>query len=106
MLVSEDFKRKILANRDLPTLPIIAQKILTLRSDDESLAEKLGSIISSDQSMSAKDLTLANSACYGHLDRIGTIRKAVVVIGVRPIDRLPRLVGFHNPANSRYSGRS
>jgi putative nucleotidyltransferase with HDIG domain len=81
MLVSEDFKRKIYAIRDLPTLPIIAQKILTLRNDDENLAEKLETIISSDQSLSAKVLTLANSAYYGHRARIGTIKKAVVVIG-------------------------
>ena len=81
MPVSEDFKRKIYAVRDLPTLPIIAQKILTLRNDDENLAEKLGSIISSDQSLSVKVLTLANSAYYGHRAQIGTIKKAVVVIG-------------------------
>jgi putative nucleotidyltransferase with HDIG domain len=81
MPVSEDFKRKIYAIRDLPTLPIIAQKILTLRNDDETLAEKLGSIISSDQSLSVKVLTLANSAYYGHRAQIGTIKKAVVVIG-------------------------
>ena len=66
MLVSEDFKRKICATHDLPTLPIIAQKILTLRNDDEVLAEKPGSIISSDQSLSVKVLTLADTAYYGH----------------------------------------
>jgi putative nucleotidyltransferase with HDIG domain len=81
MLVSEDFKRKIYATRDLPTLPIIAQKILMLRNDDEDLAEKLESIISNDQSLSVKVLTLANSAYYGHRAQVGTIKKAVVVIG-------------------------
>jgi putative nucleotidyltransferase with HDIG domain len=81
MLVSEDLKRKIYATRDLPTLPIIAQKILMLRNDDEDLPEKLGSIISNDQSLSVKVLTLANSAYYGHRAQIGTIKKAVVVIG-------------------------
>jgi len=81
MPVSEDFKRKIYATRELPTLPIIAQKILSLKNDDENLAEKLGGIISSDQSLSIKVLTLANSAYYGHRAQIGTIKKAVVVIG-------------------------
>jgi HD-like signal output (HDOD) protein len=52
-----------------------------LRNDDEDLAEKLGSIISNDQSLSVKILTLANSACYGHRAQIGTIKTAVVVIG-------------------------
>jgi putative nucleotidyltransferase with HDIG domain len=81
MTVSVDYKRKIYAIRDLPTLPIIARKILSLSSDDELLAEKLGSIISTDQSLSVKVLTLANSAYYGHRAQIGTIKKAIVVIG-------------------------
>jgi putative nucleotidyltransferase with HDIG domain len=81
MLASEDLKRKICATRDLPTLPIIAQKILLLRNDDENLAEKLGTIISNDQSLSARVLTLANSAYFGHRAQIGTIKHAVVVIG-------------------------
>ena len=42
MTVSADYKRKIFAIRDLPTLPIIAQKIMSLGDDDETLAEKLG----------------------------------------------------------------
>jgi putative nucleotidyltransferase with HDIG domain len=81
MTVSADYKRKIYAIRDLPTLPIIAQKILSLNDEDDKLAEKLGSIISTDQSLSVKVLTLANSAYYGHRAQIGTIKKAVVVIG-------------------------
>jgi len=81
MTASVDYNRKIYAIRDLPTLPIIARKILNLSSDDEQLAEKLVSIVSKDQSLSVKVLTLANSAYYGHRAQIGTIKKAVVVIG-------------------------
>src|ERR1700675_3946679 len=81
MTVSTDYKRKIFAIRDLPTLPIIAQKIMSLGDDDETLAEKLGNIIASDQSLSVKVLTLANSAYYGHRAQVGTIKRAVVVIG-------------------------
>jgi len=81
MTVSTDYKRKIFAIRDLPTLPIIAQKIMTMRDDDETLAEKLATIIASDQSLSVKVLTLANSAYYGHRAQIGTIKQAVVLIG-------------------------
>jgi putative nucleotidyltransferase with HDIG domain len=81
MTASVDYKRKIYAIRDLPTLPVIAKKILGLSSDDEQLAEKLCSIISKDQSLSVKVLTLANSAYYGHRAQIGTIKQAVVVIG-------------------------
>jgi len=83
-----DYKRKIYAIRDLPTLPVIAQKVLTLADDDEAGPAKLAAIITSDQSLSAKVLSLANSAYYGHRAQIGTIRHAVVVIGTTMLKQL------------------
>ncbi len=83
-----DYKRKIYAIRDLPTLPVIAQKVLSLADDDETGPEKLSGIISSDQALSAKVLSLANSAYYGHRAKIGTIRQAVAVIGMNMLKQL------------------
>src|SRR5262249_24863673 len=83
-----DHKRKIYAIRDLPTLPVIAQKVLTLADDDEASAEKLTTIISSDQSISAKVMAQANSAYYGYRAKVGTIRQAVIVIGTSMLKQL------------------
>ena len=83
-----DYKRKIYAIRDLPTLPVIAQKVLSLADDDETGPEKLSSIISSDQSLSVRILSLANSAYYGHRAQIGTIRQAVALIGLNMLKQL------------------
>ena len=83
-----DHKRKIYAIRDLPTLPVIAQKVLTLADDDTAGPEKLASMISSDQALSARVLSLANSAYYGHRAKIGTIRNAMVVIGMNMLKQL------------------
>jgi putative nucleotidyltransferase with HDIG domain len=83
-----DYKRKIYAIRDLPTLPIIAQKVLLLADDDAAGPEKLSSMISSDQALSAKVLSLANSAYYGYRAKIGTIRHAMVVIGMNMLKQL------------------
>jgi HD-like signal output (HDOD) protein len=49
-----DYRRKLYSIRDLPTLPAIAQKVLTLADDDDTGPEKLSGIISSDQSLSVK----------------------------------------------------
>ena len=65
MSAALDHKRKVYSIRDLPTLPVIAQKVLMLADDDAASAERLTAIISSDQSLSAKVLALANSAYYG-----------------------------------------
>src|SRR5205085_3363020 len=74
--------------RDLPTLPVIAQKVLTLGDDDETSAKKLTTMISSDQSLSVKVLGMANSAYYGYRAKIGTIRHAVIVIGMNMLKQL------------------
>jgi putative nucleotidyltransferase with HDIG domain len=84
----EDYKRKIYAIRDLPTLPVIAQKILTLADDSDTGAEKLSEIIGSDQALSVRVLSLANSAYFGYRAKIGTIRQAVVVIGTNMLKQV------------------
>lgn len=83
-----DYRRKLYSIRDLPTLPAIAQKVLTLADDDDAGPEKLSAIITSDQSLSVKVLTMANSAYYGHRGKIGTIRQAVVVIGLNMLKQV------------------
>jgi putative nucleotidyltransferase with HDIG domain len=76
-----DYRRKIYATRDLPTLPIIAQRILTLSDDEETSTEALAKIIASDQALTVRILSLANSAYYGHRAQIATLWQAIVVIG-------------------------
>ncbi|PYR81404.1 MAG: hypothetical protein DMG18_16395 [Acidobacteria bacterium] len=81
------YKRKIYTIRDLPTLPVAAQKVMKL-ADDDAGAEKLAAIISSDPALSARVLSLANSAYYGHRAKIATIRQAMVVIGMNMLKQL------------------
>jgi putative nucleotidyltransferase with HDIG domain len=83
-----DYKRKIYAIRDLPTLPVIARKVMTLADDDTAGPEKLAAIISSDQALSARVLSLANSAYYGHRAKISTIKHAMVIIGMNMLKQL------------------
>jgi putative nucleotidyltransferase with HDIG domain len=83
-----DYRRKLYAIRDLPTLPAIAHKVLMLADDDDAGPEKLSAIIMSDQSLSVRVLALANSAYYGHRGKIGTIRHAVVIIGMNMLKQV------------------
>ena len=83
-----DYKRRIYAIRDLPTLPVVAQKVLSLADDDMAEMEKLADIISRDQALSARVLSLANSAYYGHRAKISTIQRAMVVIGMNMLKQI------------------
>jgi putative nucleotidyltransferase with HDIG domain len=83
-----DYKKKIHAIRDLPTLPVIAQKVMSLADDDSTGVQKLAAIISSDQALSARVLSLANSAYYGHRGTVSTIQRAMIVIGMNMLKQL------------------
>jgi putative nucleotidyltransferase with HDIG domain len=83
-----DYKRKIYAIRDLPTLPVIAQKVMKLADDDSAGMQQLATMISSDQALSARVLSLANSAYYGHRATVSTIQRAMIVIGMNMLKQI------------------
>jgi putative nucleotidyltransferase with HDIG domain len=83
-----DYKKKIYAIRDLPTLPVIAQKVMSLADDESANVQKLAALISSDQALSARVLSLANSAYYGHRATVSTIQRAMIVIGMNMIKQV------------------
>jgi len=83
-----DYKRKIYAIRDLPTLPVIAQKVMRLADDDGTGVQELAAVISSDQALSARVLSLANSAYYGHRGTVSTIQRAMIVIGMNMLKQI------------------
>lgn len=105
MTTAQSHRRTIYGARDLPTLPIIAQKILCLADDDDTSAKKLADIISSDPALAVKVLSLANSAYYGHRNRVGTIRQAVVVIGSSMLRQLSLSVLVFKALDITGSGR-
>ncbi|MCB2181793.1 MAG: HDOD domain-containing protein [Desulfobulbaceae bacterium] len=66
---------------DLPTLPTIANQINLEMQKNSLTAKSLGKIISTDTSLSAKVLRVANSAFYGLPREVTSLDKAVMVIG-------------------------
>jgi putative nucleotidyltransferase with HDIG domain len=83
-----DYKKKIYDIRDLPTLPVIAKKIMSLADDESLSAEKLAAIISSDQALSTRVLSLANPAYYGHPATISTVQRAMTVVGMKMVKQV------------------
>ncbi len=57
-----DSKRKIYTIRDLPTLPIIAQKVMTLADDETAGPERLCPLVASDQALPARVLVPGDPA--------------------------------------------
>lgn len=66
---------------ELPTLPDIVHVISSLINDPNSSAADLAKLISTDGSLSAKLLKLANSAAYGFTRKISEVQHAVALLG-------------------------
>ena len=81
--------QKILDNiEELPSLPIIVNKVLEVIEDSRSVAGDLADVISNDQAFTSKVLRLVNSSFYGFSTRISTISRAVVILGYNTIKNL------------------
>lgn len=68
--------------QDVPAMPNVIVHALNIMKDPESSTKELAQIISYDQSLSTKVLTLVNSAYYGFPQQITSIGRALALIGM------------------------
>lgn len=69
----------------LPTLPVIVNKILDVAADERTSSQDLAGFISKDQALANKILRLSNSAYYGQMKQVDSIQRAVTVIGFNEV---------------------
>lgn len=69
----------------LPTLPTIVSKMIELVDNPRTSAASLARLISTDQTLTARILKLANSAYYGFPKEISTVNMAIVVLGFNTV---------------------
>ncbi|MCK4389083.1 MAG: HDOD domain-containing protein [Desulfobacterales bacterium] len=67
--------------KKLPPFPTVAKKALKILDDPDASVDKLISIIEYDQAITANVLKLCNSAFYGLMRRVGSLRGGLVVLG-------------------------
>lgn len=68
--------------QDVPAMPNVIVRALSVVRDPESGAKELAKIISCDQSLSTKVLTLVNSAYYGFAQQVSSISRAISLMGM------------------------
>src|SRR5665647_23481 len=83
-----DILATILASRDLPTLPIVASKLLTLTAQEETTLAEIAALITQDMALTAKILRVANSSFYSFSKEINSIYHAISVLGSNPVRSL------------------
>jgi putative nucleotidyltransferase with HDIG domain len=67
--------------RNVPTLPGVFQRVISLMEGSSAGVKEVADIISSDQALSARILRVVNSVFYGFPRRISNIRHALVILG-------------------------
>ncbi len=79
----EEARRKeILLNiKNLPSIPVVILEVTQLLSNPNVSAGELAKVISTDQGLVAKILSIANSPFYGLPRRVSTIEFAIVILG-------------------------
>ncbi len=72
----------------IATLPEITLKIIELVEDPTSTANDLHNVISNDQALCSRILKVVNSAFYGLPRQIGSINRAIVLLGLNAVKNI------------------
>lgn len=79
--VNNKLKKVIAGVTSLPTLPQVVSKVNSMLSDPDVTAAKVGDVIATDPSLTARILKMVNSAYYGFPHEIVQISHAISILG-------------------------
>lgn len=79
--MNKELEQAIMAAGDLPTIPIVATKVMRLIESDNVQVDEIAKVVATDPAVAARVLKIANSAFYGCQRQIQTISGAIVVLG-------------------------
>jgi putative nucleotidyltransferase with HDIG domain len=90
----DKLREKIYSKIDeIPTLPIVIPKLLSLIESDKSNVADIADAISRDPAMTSNILKVANSAYYGFSKGISSLEKAVSLLGFNMVQSLALSIG-------------
>lgn len=72
----------------MPTLPVIYTKLTRLLQAPNTTVQMIGNIIAEDQAIAVKVLRLVNSAFYALPHKIGSLKHAIVLLGLNQVRNL------------------
>ena len=73
---------------DIATLPEVTVKIIEIVEDPDSTARDLHVVIKNDPALSAKVLKVVNSAFYGLPGQIGSVDRAIILLGMSAVKNI------------------
>jgi len=70
---------------DLPAMPRTVSEVLQITGNPSASMGEVSAVVESDPGMTAKILRISNSAYYGMKQHVGTLKLALVILGVREV---------------------
>jgi putative nucleotidyltransferase with HDIG domain len=80
-MMNRDLEVMIMTASDLPTIPVVATKVMQLIESESATAEELAKVVASDPAVAARVLKISNSSFYGCQRQIQTLSHAIIVLG-------------------------
>src|SRR5438477_11855205 len=74
-------RAQILNSKDLPTIPVLLARILTVVDGERSSTRELVEVMQRDQALTGRVLRLANSGFFGFSREVASLPRAVMLLG-------------------------
>lgn len=86
--MNRDLEMMIMNASDLPTIPVVATKVMQLIESEHATAEEMAKVVSSDPAVAARVLKISNSSFYGCQRQIQTLSHAIMILGFSTLKSL------------------
>jgi putative nucleotidyltransferase with HDIG domain len=87
-LMNRELERTIMAAGDLPTIPVVATKVMQLIESERATADELSKVVSGDPAVAARVLKISNSPFYGCQRKIQSLPMAIMMLGFNTLRSL------------------
>ncbi len=89
--------------KELPTLPVIANKVQQMLYNPKTNTSELASLIEKDQSITSKILKLINSAFYSLPERVTNISQAISHLGYKNISQIVMTLSIFDTLKTKHN---
>lgn len=86
--MNKELETLIMSAVDLPTIPLVATKVIEMMEQEDVTVELIAKTVSSDPAVAARILKLSNSAYYGCQRQINTLSAAIMLLGFKTLKSL------------------
>jgi putative nucleotidyltransferase with HDIG domain len=86
--MNQELETLIMNASDLPTIPVVATKVMQLIGNETTTSEELSKIVASDPAVAARVLKISNSSFYGCQRQIQTLSHAIMILGFSTLKSL------------------